>query len=65
MLIRIALLGANGNGKSTFAKLLAGRLAPMGGRLVRANKLEVGSNARSQGRSSTAKDRNSRPVGNS
>ena len=23
---RIALLGANGNGKSTFAKLLAGRL---------------------------------------
>ena len=29
---RIALLGANGNGKSTFAKLLAGRLAPHGGR---------------------------------
>ena len=28
---RIALLGANGNGKSTFAKLLAGRLAPMSG----------------------------------
>ena len=26
---RIALLGANGNGKSTLAKLLAGRLAPM------------------------------------
>ena len=26
---RIALLGANGNGKSTFAKLLAGTLAPM------------------------------------
>ena len=25
---RIALLGANGNGKSTFAKLLAGRLQP-------------------------------------
>ena len=25
---RIALLGANGNGKSTFAKLIAGRLAP-------------------------------------
>ena len=39
---RIGLLGANGNGKSTFAKLLAGRLAPMGGKLVRANKLEVG-----------------------
>jgi ATP-binding cassette subfamily F protein 3 len=39
---RVGLLGANGNGKSTFAKLLAGRLAPMGGKLVRANKLEVG-----------------------
>jgi ATP-binding cassette subfamily F protein 3 len=39
---RVGLLGANGNGKSTFAKLLAGRLAPMAGKLVRANKLEVG-----------------------
>jgi len=39
---RIGLLGANGNGKSTFAKLLAGRLAPMGGEVVRAPKLEVG-----------------------
>ena len=29
---RIALLGANGNGKSTLAKLLAGRLEPHGGR---------------------------------
>ena len=29
---RIALLGANGNGKSTFARLIAGRLAPMAGR---------------------------------
>ena len=29
---RIGLLGANGNGKSTFAKLLAGRLDPMAGR---------------------------------
>ena len=28
---RIALLGANGNGKTTFARLLAGRLAPLGG----------------------------------
>ncbi len=28
---RIALLGANGNGKSTLAKLLAGRLPPMAG----------------------------------
>jgi len=39
---RIGLLGANGNGKSTFAKLLAGRLEPMGGDVVRATKLEVG-----------------------
>ncbi|WP_454918298.1 ATP-binding cassette domain-containing protein [Xanthobacter sediminis] len=38
---RIALLGPNGNGKSTFAKLLAGRLAPDSGRMVRADKLEV------------------------
>jgi ATP-binding cassette subfamily F protein 3 len=37
---RIALLGANG--KSTFAKLLAGSLAPMGGELVAAPKLRVG-----------------------
>ncbi len=28
---RIALIGVNGNGKSTFAKLLAGDLKPMGG----------------------------------
>jgi ATP-binding cassette subfamily F protein 3 len=39
---RIGLLGANGNGKSTFAKLVVGRLAPMAGRMVRANKLDVG-----------------------
>jgi ATP-binding cassette subfamily F protein 3 len=39
---RIGLLGANGNGKSTFAKLIGGRLAPMAGRMTRANKLEVG-----------------------
>ncbi|MGQ3676121.1 ribosomal protection-like ABC-F family protein [Xanthobacter sp. TB0139] len=38
---RIALLGPNGNGKSTFAKLIAGRLEPQDGRLVRADKLEV------------------------
>ena len=29
---RIALLGANGNGKSTLVKLIAGRLAPMDGK---------------------------------
>jgi ATP-binding cassette subfamily F protein 3 len=39
---RIALLGANGNGKSTFAKLLAGRLEPCAGRLRRSGKLRVG-----------------------
>jgi ATP-binding cassette subfamily F protein 3 len=39
---RIALLGANGNGKSTFAKLVAGRLAPMGGSMRRSGKLRVG-----------------------
>ncbi len=39
---RIALLGANGRGKSTFAKLLAGRLAPQTGTLWRAPKLAAG-----------------------
>jgi ATP-binding cassette subfamily F protein 3 len=39
---RIGLIGANGNGKSTFAKLIGGRLAPMSGKMGRANKLEVG-----------------------
>jgi ATP-binding cassette subfamily F protein 3 len=33
---RIALLGANGNGKSTFAKLISGRLKAMGGIVTRA-----------------------------
>ena len=39
---RIALLGANGNGKSTLIKLLAGRLNPMGGQLTKSSKLKVG-----------------------
>ena len=39
---RIALLGQNGNGKSTLAKLLAGRMKPMSGELTRARKLNVG-----------------------
>jgi len=39
---RIALLGANGNGKSTLMKMLAGRLKPKDGELVKSKKLEVG-----------------------
>src|SRR5499426_222623 len=39
---RIALLGSNGNGKSTLARLLSGRLAPMSGELARARKCVVG-----------------------
>jgi ATP-binding cassette subfamily F protein 3 len=39
---RIALLGANGNGKSTFAKLVARELAPEDGIVTRAPKLDVG-----------------------
>jgi len=38
---RIGLLGANGNGKSTFVKLLADRLPLMDGKSVRAPKLKV------------------------
>jgi len=38
---RIALLGANGNGKSTFAKLLARRLQPEDGRMTVAPGLKV------------------------
>ncbi|WP_159732080.1 ABC-F family ATP-binding cassette domain-containing protein [Methylosinus sp. Ce-a6] len=39
---RIGLLGSNGNGKSTFAKLLAGRLEARSGNVVRAARLEAG-----------------------
>jgi ATP-binding cassette subfamily F protein 3 len=38
---RIALLGSNGNGKSTLVKLLANRLAPMHGDVTRAANLRV------------------------
>ncbi|MCI4663390.1 MAG: ABC-F family ATP-binding cassette domain-containing protein [Neomegalonema sp.] len=39
---RIALLGANGQGKSTLAKLIAGRMQPMVGAAERHSKLKVG-----------------------
>lgn len=39
---RIALLGANGNGKSTLVKLLSGRLAQLDGDITKPGKLRVG-----------------------
>ena len=39
---RIALLGANGNGKSTLVKLLSGRLPPLAGQMHKSGKLRVG-----------------------
>jgi ATP-binding cassette, subfamily F, member 3 len=39
---RIALLGSNGNGKSTLAKLVAGRLEPLSGEIRRGPRLRVG-----------------------
>src|SRR5277367_5953304 len=39
---RIALLGANGNGKTTFARLLAGRLPPLTGQMTCSPKLRCG-----------------------
>ena len=39
---RIGLLGANGNGKSTLIKFLAGRLAPLSGRATLSRKLRAG-----------------------
>jgi ATP-binding cassette subfamily F protein 3 len=38
---RIGLLGSNGNGKSTLAKLLAGRMGVMGGRQRRLHRMDV------------------------
>ena len=39
---RIGLIGSNGNGKSTFAKLIGGRLPAMSGKMTRAAKMDVG-----------------------
>jgi ATP-binding cassette, subfamily F, member 3 len=39
---RLALLGRNGNGKTTLARLLAGQLKPASGTLVASGKLQVG-----------------------
>ncbi|NCC21005.1 MAG: ABC transporter ATP-binding protein [Alphaproteobacteria bacterium] len=39
---RIALLGANGNGKSTLVKLVAGKLSAMSGEVKRSGKLRIG-----------------------
>lgn len=45
---RIALLGANGNGKSTLAKILSGRLALLEGEKTASSKLLVGYYAQHQ-----------------
>lgn len=39
---RIALLGRNGQGKSTLSKLLSGRLPPLEGRITQSPKLRIG-----------------------
>lgn len=39
---RIALLGANGNGKSTLVKLLSGRLKQMAGEVHQSSRLKIG-----------------------
>ncbi|MFT6459142.1 ABC-F family ATP-binding cassette domain-containing protein, partial [Pseudophaeobacter arcticus] len=39
---RIALLGKNGEGKSTLSKMLSARLAPMGGKMTQSSKLRIG-----------------------
>jgi ATP-binding cassette subfamily F protein 3 len=46
---RIALLGANGQGKSTLAKLIAGRLETMAGKRKASSKIRVGFFTQHQG----------------
>jgi ATP-binding cassette, subfamily F, member 3 len=48
---RVALLGANGNGKSTLARIVAGSLPPMSGEMRRAPGLKVGYFAQDQAES--------------
>ncbi|MCP4604971.1 MAG: ABC-F family ATP-binding cassette domain-containing protein [Proteobacteria bacterium] len=45
---RIALLGPNGNGKTTLARLLSGRLKPALGQVIKSSKLRVGYFAQDQ-----------------
>jgi ATP-binding cassette subfamily F protein 3 len=39
---RVALLGRNGNGKTTLARLLSGQLKPLAGRMAASGKMRVG-----------------------
>ena len=39
---RIALLGANGNGKSTLIKLISEKIEPMNGEIIKSKKLKIG-----------------------
>jgi ATP-binding cassette subfamily F protein 3 len=39
---RIALLGANGNGKSTLIKILSDRLKPMAGQIYKSGQIKIG-----------------------
>ena len=45
---RIGLLGANGNGKTTLVRLLAGELQPLAGQITRPPRLKVGYYAQDQ-----------------
>ncbi|MDJ0765238.1 MAG: ABC-F family ATP-binding cassette domain-containing protein [Myxococcota bacterium] len=45
---RIALLGTNGNGKTTLARLLSGKLQPHSGQIFRSSKVRIGYFAQDQ-----------------